>query len=1020
MPELYLTPSSISYLTLFLLTLITTVYLVSRTIGREKKMLWRDAPLVWTFASLTLLAFFFFLENSFLPAERYIVVCLENTVLAILLAALIQFAYNFPIPNENYKTERWIALFLSGVYIFLELRFAVYRFTFLQDGHVAYRHPNLDMMVVVEFAWIIFVFARNSIRNWKLPAVRNFALILLIPLALAILNYLWASSNANPSFYNVGITVGILFATFLFVLNYLSSQPEQTSFVIKMSGAALTSVLAVFGTIAWLVTPIHAEYYETSVRGLDHRTIHFNPDGNSGYVISEIPFLWEHDFGEKVKFPDQSSVLATPYDFEFPFLGQRYQHILIGSHGSIGMGEQLRDSDYQYHFTSTPLMFPLLTNLMGDVYVRQADEKLIVTWYHLQSAFREDTYTFQAVLFSDGSFNFTYNGLPKMEFRANDPPAATVWAIGIKPVQAPLGTANFTNLPMQIGPQGALQDEYRSFRIYQNKFLVPLAHAVVGSSLIFLIGAMLILNYGLARPLEALLESVQNFNKGRRETIPVQSNDEIGYLTESFNTLGGELNSLIHGLEQRVAERTLELAATNEQLRSEMIAHTEAQAQVTEQQRAVAALEERERLARELHDGIGQVLGFLNVQGQSAIDLVNAGDKRIAAELLTRMVEVAQEAHDDVRGYILGLKQESSAQPRQNFFDQLEQYCQHLAQNFGFQVRLNLPAEIPSALAGNAVETQLLYVIREALSNARSHSGQNEAEVTVTFDATLVQAVIQDHGVGFSEGKQGHFGLGIMRERAEGLGGSIEIDSAPGSGTRVTVCLPRKLNAESTPGRRVLLVDDHPLFLEGMVNLITSRGMVVVGTANDGLDALEKARELHPNVILMDIEMPRCDGLEATRLIKAEMPEVKVVMLTVSGEERHLFEALLSGASGYLLKSLDAAELTSLLEELLRGEISISPSLANKMLEAFTRHKAPPANTPGVHPPKEPEPAYLNDRQMETLRLVARGMSYKVAAELLGVTEVTIKYRMGEILTRLHLNSKREAVRYFQEGKLKQ
>jgi DNA-binding NarL/FixJ family response regulator len=215
-------------------------------------------------------------------------------------------------------------------------------------------------------------------------------------------------------------------------------------------------------------------------------------------------------------------------------------------------------------------------------------------------------------------------------------------------------------------------------------------------------------------------------------------------------------------------------------------------------------------------------------------------------------------------------------------------------------------------------------------------------------------------------------------------------------------------------------VDDHPLFLEGMTNLMAGRGMTVVGTASDGLEALEKARELHPEVILMDIEMPRCDGLEATRRIKAEMPEVKVVMLTVSGEERHLFEALLSGASGYLLKSLDATELTCLLEELLRGEISISPSLANKMLEAFTRHKAPPAQPPGVHPPKEPEPGYLNDRQMETLRLVAQGMGYKVVAEKLGVTEVTIKYRMGEILTRLHLNSKREAVRYFQDGKLKQ
>jgi two-component system NarL family response regulator len=178
------------------------------------------------------------------------------------------------------------------------------------------------------------------------------------------------------------------------------------------------------------------------------------------------------------------------------------------------------------------------------------------------------------------------------------------------------------------------------------------------------------------------------------------------------------------------------------------------------------------------------------------------------------------------------------------------------------------------------------------------------------------------------------------------------------------------------------------------------------------LEALEKARELHPDVILMDIEMPRCNGLEATRRIKAEIPDVKIVMLTVSGEERNLFEALQGGASGYLLKSLDAAELTALLDELLRGEVSLSPSLAKKMLEAFTRHKAPPAQPPSA-------PAGLTERQMEILRLVADGLQYKQIGVQLGLAEVTVKYHMGEILARLHLNSKREAVRYFQENQTK-
>ena len=105
---------------------------------------------------------------------------------------------------------------------------------------------------------------------------------------------------------------------------------------------------------------------------------------------------------------------------------------------------------------------------------------------------------------------------------------------------------------------------------------------------------------------------------------------------------------------------------------------------------------------------------------------------------------------------------------------------------------------------------------------------------------------------------------------------------------------------------RVLLVDDHRLFLEGLSNLLTSEGITVVGRAYDGLEALAEARRLRPDVILMDVHMPRCDGLCATRLIKAEMPECKIVILSMSEEEQELFEAVKSGASGYLLKRLDA------------------------------------------------------------------------------------------------------------------
>ena len=154
---------------------------------------------------------------------------------------------------------------------------------------------------------------------------------------------------------------------------------------------------------------------------------------------------------------------------------------------------------------------------------------------------------------------------------------------------------------------------------------------------------------------------------------------------------------------------------------------------------------------------------------------------------------------------------------------------------------------------------------------------------------------------------------------------------------------------------QVLLVDDHRLFLEGLQNLLESEGIQVAGIAHDGFEALAQARHLKPNVILMDINMPNCDGVSATRLIKAEMPEVRIVMLTMSEDENDLFDAVRGGASGYLLKNVDANAFFDYLEDLQEGHPPFSPGLAEKILNAFSSQSTKPvakvendhsANTP--------------------------------------------------------------------------
>jgi DNA-binding NarL/FixJ family response regulator len=208
---------------------------------------------------------------------------------------------------------------------------------------------------------------------------------------------------------------------------------------------------------------------------------------------------------------------------------------------------------------------------------------------------------------------------------------------------------------------------------------------------------------------------------------------------------------------------------------------------------------------------------------------------------------------------------------------------------------------------------------------------------------------------------------------------------------------------------KVLLVDDHLLFLEALQDLLAARGIEVAGTARDGLDALAQARALRPDVILMDIGMPRCDGLAATRAIKAELPDVKIVMLTVSAEDEDLFEAIKSGASGYLLKSLGANQFFELLSDLERGEVALSNGMAARVLEEFARQagRAEPATEVG-----EEDTPGLTPRQREVLTLVARGLKYKEVAAALCLSESTIKYHMGEILDRLHLNNRAQAIAY--------
>jgi len=205
---------------------------------------------------------------------------------------------------------------------------------------------------------------------------------------------------------------------------------------------------------------------------------------------------------------------------------------------------------------------------------------------------------------------------------------------------------------------------------------------------------------------------------------------------------------------------------------------------------------------------------------------------------------------------------------------------------------------------------------------------------------------------------------------------------------------------------RILLADDHELFRDGLTSLLVAWGHEVVGSASDGFEVIELTDRMLPDLVLMDVRMPRMSGLDATRRIVLAHPECAIVMLTVSENEDDLFEAIKAGARGYLLKNLESAQLRSMLEAVGRGEAAISPATAARIIGELARPI-----------PATPDQDRLTEREIEVLELVTEGLRNKEIAARLGISENTAKYHLRNILEKLHAESRTEvAARAVREG----
>ncbi len=426
------------------------------------------------------------------------------------------------------------------------------------------------------------------------------------------------------------------------------------------------------------------------------------------------------------------------------------------------------------------------------------------------------------------------------------------------------------------------------------------------------------------------------------------------------------------------------------------------------QERAAATMQERRRLAREVNASVNQALGYVIAEAQAVQEMLASGGIGAARPRLRRLAVVARQALMDTREFVLGARTADTGEG--SFLAAVDSQVRRFGRTSSARVHLTAASASGVELDPMA-EVQLLRVLQQALSGIRGHSGTRFVEVVVEVrDGVLLLSVEDDGALPPAEIRYGGGsdppGLSSMRERMKEVGGRLGFSITPGGGTRLEMEAPLLLERE-TGGRSVLLGDEDPVFLEGLGYLAAASGMSVAGASRDGCELIDIAMSKRPDVVLLSMSMPGCDGLEAARQIKEVLPESLVVVLAESGDEATLLEAVESGASGYILKSDGPDHLMGTLADLAMGRQPLGPGLT-----ATLRELARQAGS--LKRSQEEEKRYLTPRQADILERVASGMTYKEIARELFLTEPTVKYHMAHIIRRLGVKSREEAIIYAQ------
>jgi len=602
MPLFYLTASSIGYWTQLVLVLVVAGYFVSlvwrswRRGERPTQML-----LMVCFAlSVACLIALLFLEVSVHPDWRWHAVFLQNIAVALSLLFLLQFAYQFPSPDPKKRIESFVVLALSLFYLFWEAYLAIQRFQLLAQGQLRFRPEAADYPILVSALWTLVVLLRQTVYQsiaepgqpwWRRllhpqgGSARAARAIALVSLALAfpilvemIIPYVFVRRSGT---HELIFSLSMLLALFVFVVVYVDYLPQRTSFMVKLTGMSLVVVLAVLGSIGWMILPPFLDDYGTGHLINGQRAFRFEPNAAGGYDVRIADAALPDPAGTAVV-PYSSEVYQVSLPFPFRFYGETWRDLYVSENGWVTVDGSMSDTNLRVRYGSRSAIFPLLAHqlqierdapadgLPSGIYVDAQTDRCTITWYGMVDRFaRDGHYSFQLSLYPDGTFEVIHGDLapvPAIELYEQD---RSAWVVGAVP--GPWrGIATQVDLTtdrplLEGGQRGIVVDPYITLRRALHRRMQPLLGLVAVSSGLVLVGFPLFFHVSMIKPLDTLLAGIRRVNAGDLSVeMPVRYHDEIGQLTEALNRMVADLRGFVSSLETRVAERTQELSTLYE------------------------------------------------------------------------------------------------------------------------------------------------------------------------------------------------------------------------------------------------------------------------------------------------------------------------------------------------------------------------------------------------------------------------------------------------------------------------